>query len=74
MHRYKIHFTRGGSAFKDADRCNLDGALVCLYKGDSLAAVFPRRIVSRIEEQAGSEAGKGDPMLSWMSVLTQTPA
>jgi hypothetical protein len=73
MHRFKIHFTRGGSTFKDADRCDLEGTLVCLYRGDTLAAVFPRRIVTRIEEQAGSDVREGDPLLNWMGVLTTPP-
>lgn len=73
MHRYKIHFTVGGSSYKDADRCTLDGSLVCLYKGDALMAVFPRRMVARIQEEAGDDAPQGDPLLSWMNVLTQEP-
>ena len=73
MHRYKIHFTRGGSALKDADRYDLDGALVCLYRGESLAAVIPRRIVTRIEEEIGCGENVEDPMLNWMGVLTKQP-
>lgn len=74
MHRYKIHFRVGGSSFKEADRCTLDGALVCLYRGESLTAVFPRRMVTRIEEQAGSDTPSSDnPLLDWMNVLTKEP-
>ena len=74
MHRYKIHFRAGGESFKEADRCTLDGALVCLYRGESLTAVFPRRIVTRIEEQANDDAPQADnPLFDWMSVLTQEP-
>lgn len=74
MHRYKIHFKAGGESCKDADRCTLDDALVCLYRGESLTAVFPRRIVTRIEEQSGDDAAKPDnPLLDWMSVLTHEP-
>ena len=74
MHRYKLHFKVGGSSYKEADRCTLDGALVCLYQGESLMAVFPRRLVTRIEEQAGDEPGEsGDPLLNWMNVLSNEP-
>ncbi len=74
MHGYKIHFKEGGTSFKDADRCTLDGALVCLYRGESLTAVFPRRIVTRIEEQDRQEApASGDPLLTWMSFLAKEP-
>lgn len=73
MHHYKIHFKAGGSSSKEADRCTLDGALVCLYRGESLTAVFPRRIVTRIEEQPDTDMASGDPLLNWMSVLNQEP-
>ncbi|WP_395746121.1 hypothetical protein [Prosthecobacter sp.] len=73
MHRYKIHFTVGGASMKEADRCTLDGPLVCLYRGDSLTAVIPRRMVTRIEEQAGEDAAEGDPLFNWMNVLGQMP-
>jgi hypothetical protein len=69
MHRYKIHFAKGGASMKEADSCTLDGALVCLYRGGSLMAVFPRRMVSRIEEQAGADMQTGNPLLNWMNVL-----
>lgn len=74
MHRYKIHFRVGGSSFKEADRCTLDGDLVCLYRGDALMAVFPRRMVTRIEEQPPADlAPAGDPLLSWMNILAKEP-
>ncbi len=58
---------------KEADSCMLDGALVCLYRGGALMAVFPRRMVSRIEEQPADDTPQGDPLLSWMSVLKKDP-
>ena len=74
MHGYKIHFKVGGTSYKEADSCTLDGALVCLYRGDSLTAVFPRRIVTRIEEQDRQDSSApGDPLLAWMNILAKEP-
>lgn len=69
MHGYKIHFASGGASYKEADRCTVDGDLVCLYQGESLTAVIPRRMVKRIEEQVEEDLVQGDPLLSWMRVL-----
>ena len=73
MHLFKIHFRAGGFSFKEADRCTLEGALVCLYSGDSLTAVMPRRMVTRIEEQPGWDIATGDPPLNRMNVLANEP-
>ncbi len=74
MHGFKIYFKVGGTSYKEADRCTLDGALVCLYRGESLTAVFPRRIVTRIEEQASDDSSElGDPLLNWMNILAKEP-